>query len=153
MWEEPCNSYDENAEVAQKVIQPIMLDQCIANPALAKKAVIDGLVAAVCIKPAFLGGLMAAREIRDLCADNQTKMRIDGPWCGDIATAAILHLAIGAPSNLLIAGCDLREPLVLKPCLQGVTAVGTTRIAPPTGLGLGVEANDDRLGEPLAKYE
>jgi hypothetical protein len=50
------------------------------------------------------------------------KMRIDGPWCGDIATAAILHLALGAPPDLLIAGCDLREPLVRERDLKGVVS-------------------------------
>ena len=130
-----------------------MLDQCVGNAALAKRAIAEGLADSICIKPAFLGGLTTARDIRDLCADKKMKMRIDGPWCGDIATAANLHLAVGAPPELLVAGCDLREPLVIEPCLGGVKRSGSARIAPPEGLGLGVEASVTMLGDPEAVYQ
>jgi L-alanine-DL-glutamate epimerase-like enolase superfamily enzyme len=148
VWEEPCTSYAENAELAQKVTQPIMLDQCVGDINQVKTAITDGFADSVCIKPAFLGGLKPAREIRDLCIRNQVKMRIDGPWCGDIATAANLHLAVGAPPELLVAGCDLREPLLIEPCLYGVTVVDKARIAPPTGPGLGIDISDDNFDNP-----
>ena len=112
VWEEACSTYDENTEVARRTGQPVMVDQCVKEAGRARKAVDDQLVSSLCIKPAFLGGLTVARNIRDYCVTKGMKMRIDGPWCGDIATAAILHLALGAPPDLLIAGCDLREPLV-----------------------------------------
>lgn len=149
VWEEPCTSYAENAELAQKVTQPIMLDQCIGDINQAKTAIMDGFADSVCIKPAFLGGLKPARGIRDLCVHERVKMRIDGPWCGDIATAANLHLAVGAPPELLVAGCDLREPLLIEPCLDGVTVVDKARIAPPTGPGLGIDISDDKFSSPV----
>jgi L-alanine-DL-glutamate epimerase-like enolase superfamily enzyme len=149
VWEEPCTSYAENAELAQKVTQPILLDQCVGEINQAKKAITDGFADSVCIKPAFLGGLKPAREIRDLCARKRVKMRIDGPWCGDIATAANLHLAIGAPPELLIAGCDLREPLLIESCLNGVTVVDKARIAPPTGPGLGINISNGKFNKPV----
>jgi len=152
VWEEACSTYDENTEVARRTGQPVMVDQCVKEAGLARKAVDDQLVSSLCIKPAFLGGLTVARDIRDYCVSSGMKMRIDGPWCGDIATAAILHLAVGAPPDLLIAGCDLREPLVRKRDLKGVVSLGKSRIAPPSGVGLGITLPDDVLGDPDATY-
>ena len=152
VWEEACSTYDENTEVARRTGQPVMVDQCVKEASLARKAVDDQLVSSLCIKPAFLGGLTVARDIRDYCVSSGMKMRIDGPWCGDIATAAILHLAVGALPDLLIAGCDLREPLVRERDLKGVVSLGKSRIAPPSGVGLGITLPDDALGDPDATY-
>jgi L-alanine-DL-glutamate epimerase-like enolase superfamily enzyme len=152
MWEEPCPTYDENLEIAQRCQRPVMVDQCVGDPATARRAIADKAAAAICIKPAFIGGLTPAREFRDLAAAAGMKMRIDGPWCGDIAIAAILHLAVGAPPELLISSCDLREPLVLTPCLGGVRDAGGTRIAPPEGPGLGITLITDQLGPPETTY-
>lgn len=153
IWEEPCDNYDDNVQVARLSGRPVMFDQCIADADLARRAVTEGVAGAVCIKPGFLGGLLVARDIRDRCAKASLKMRIDGPWCGDIASAAALHLAMGAPPHLLIAGCDLREPLVIEPDLRGVVYAGDTRIAPPRGIGLGINLGERTLGEPVAVYD
>jgi len=140
-WEEPCKTYDENISVAQHTRTPVMVDQCTASADIAPRAIEDGIAAAICIKPAFLGGLSVAREIRDLAAEKGMRIRIDGPWCGDIATAAILHLALGAPPDLLVCGCDLREPLALGteeyPDLDGAVNLGGDRIGPPEGFAEG----------------
>ena len=152
VWEEACSTYDENTEVARRTGQPVMVDQCVKEASLARKAVDDQLVSSLCIKPAFLGGLTVARNIRDYCVSNDMKMRIDGPWCGDIATAAILHLALGAPPDLLIAGCDLREPLVQEQDLKGVIRFDGCRIGPPSGPGLGITLPDNVMGDPDAIF-
>lgn len=156
VWEEPTGDYDSNAIIARKVAADggatIMVDQCVADPATARRAIVDGVVGSLCIKPAFCGGLSAGRSIRDAAAEAGLAMRIDGPWCGDIATAAILHLAVGAPPDLLIAGCDLREPLVLTPDFGGAVAVAGGRVAPPRGAGLGIADIAPRLGPPAARY-
>jgi L-alanine-DL-glutamate epimerase-like enolase superfamily enzyme len=150
--EEACSTYDENAEVARRTGQPVMVDQCVKEAGLARKAVDDQLVSSLCIKPAFLGGLTVARDIRDYCVSSGMKMRIDGPWCGDIATAAILHLAVGALPDLLIAGCDLREPLVRELDLKGVIKFDGCCVGPPPGPGLGISLTDNVMGDPDAIF-
>ncbi len=150
VWEEPCNTYEANAEVMRRSGTALMVDQCAASPEIVAQVIADGLAHSLCIKPAFLGGLSVAQQIRDDCVAADMKMRIDGPWCGDIATAAILHLALGAPEDLLIASCDLREPLVIEPDLRGVTTRSDTRVAPPAGIGISLPGN--ALGAPGAVY-
>ncbi len=152
VWEEPCSRYEDNVEVMRRSGTPVMVDQSVSDAATALKAAEDGLAHSVCIKPAFLGGLTVARKVRDAAAAAGMKMRIDGPWCGDIATAANLHLAVGAPPELLISGCDLREPLALEPCLAGIQNLPDTRIAPIDAPGLGVSAPAGALGTPEACY-
>jgi L-alanine-DL-glutamate epimerase-like enolase superfamily enzyme len=114
IWEEPCLSLDENSTVAARSKKPVMFDQCLDSWETFKTVTEQKLAHSVCIKPALLGGLDPARRARDICIDAKMPMRIDGPWCGHIATASCLHLAVGTPSDLLIAGCDLRQPLELN---------------------------------------
>ena len=75
-------------------------------------------------------------------------MRVDGPWCGDIAAAAIVHLALTAPPELLVSSADLREPLALSPALGGVEHVAPGQIAPPAGAGLGILLDPTALDSP-----
>ncbi len=113
VWEEPCKTIEENTRVAAQCKKPVMFDQCLSDLPTISKVATEGIAHSVCIKPPFLGGLEVAKTARDLCIEAGMPMRIDGPWCGHIATAANLHLACGVPEALLIAGCDLRQPLIL----------------------------------------
>lgn len=151
IWEEPCDSYEENVELAELGGRPVMVDQCVAVEHLAMQAAEEGIAEAICIKPAFLGGIIVAKRIRDKCGETGVKMRIDGPWCGDIANAAILHLAVGAEPELLISSCDLREPFIIKPDLGGVLH-RNGRLAPPDGPGLGVQLDREGLGNPVKMF-
>ncbi|NNE24010.1 MAG: mandelate racemase/muconate lactonizing enzyme family protein [Rhizobiales bacterium] len=152
VWEEPCRQYDDNAKVARTIAEPVMVDQCVGDLVTATRAADEAVAHSLCIKPAFLGGLNPGRQIRDLCAARNMQLRIDGPWCGDIATAAILHLALGAPTGLLIAGADLREPLTIEPGLNGICELPDGRVAPQPGPGLGINIGNNTLGPPEAVY-
>jgi L-alanine-DL-glutamate epimerase-like enolase superfamily enzyme len=120
IWEEPCATYEDIAEVAARTGRPVMADQCVGHLPVAMKAISEGIVSSICTKPPLLGGLTIGRHVMDACVSSGMQMRIDGPFCGDIASAANLHLAVCAPPELLIAGCDLREPLAINSDLQGV---------------------------------
>ena len=95
-----------------------------------------------------------ARDLLDRCAKKGTRVRIDGPWCGDLGAAAVLHLAAGVEPELLIASCDLREPLDYRVGLNGVVELANGQIVPPQGAGLGLnnESLDKILGLPEATY-
>ena len=152
IWEEPCSVYEENTEVADLTGKAVMVDQCVGEVVLAKRAAVDGVVSSLTIKPAYLGGLSVAHDVRNYCVSLGMKMRIDGPWCGDIAAAAILHLAVGVPAELLIASCDLREPLDRRVDLRGVIQLGDNLISPPRGSGLGIDPLDSVMGDPEVTY-
>ena len=146
IWEEPCRSVEANTRVAIDSDRPLMFDQCLADLDTLLRVVEDGIAHSVCIKPAFLGGLAPAREARDRCIEAGMPMRIDGPWCGHVASAAILHLAVGVPGPLLIAGCDLRQPLRIDDDWGGIRHLPGKRIAPGDGPGHGAVPPRFRAG-------
>jgi L-alanine-DL-glutamate epimerase-like enolase superfamily enzyme len=138
LWEEPCASYAENRELVDKTGARVLFDQCLKSLKDYAQACSEGAMAGACIKPMSLGGLSIAQAAREMCADSGVSVRIDGLWCGPIATASILHLAVGVPADLLIAGCDLREPLELEDDWGGIVSSGEGRIAPIQTPGHGV---------------
>ena len=148
IWEEPCAMYEDNVRVAEQTQKKVMVDQCIGDLGMARRAIDENVAHSICIKSVHLGGLTTARQVRDAAIASKTPMRIDGPWCGDIASAAILHLAVGTPEDQLIAGCDLREPLTLPLDLKGVRHISSGEIAPPHGEGIGITLGDEEFGTP-----
>ena len=91
--------------------------------------------------------MSATRRARDLCLQLGAKMCIEDTWGGDIATAAVLHLgAATAPARVLNV-CDLSH--YVGPRLAPDAPVREKgRIAPPSGVGLGVTPDLDLLGAP-----
>lgn len=135
MWEEPCESYEDNVELARTIKAPVMFDQCLDDLGTYARAIADRAAAALVIKPALIGGMDVARVARDMCAAANIRIRIDGPWCGQIGAAAALHLGIGAPPELLIAGCDLTQPMTTGRTMLRYPVPG--RIGAASGSGLG----------------
>ncbi len=138
MWEEPCYTYEENRDLADATGARLLFDQCLKSLSHITRACGDAVMTAACIKPDMLGGLGVAQVARDVCTASGIAVRVDGLWCGSVATSAILHLAVGTPPDLLIAGCDLREPLVLDEDWGGIRRTPGDRIAPADGPGHGV---------------
>tara|TARA_Y100001960_G_scaffold243724_1_gene258006 strand:- start:371 stop:1480 length:1110 start_codon:yes stop_codon:yes gene_type:complete len=154
IWEEPCATYLENAEVEKITGQSIMVDQSVGDLAVAERAVCEGAVSAITVKPAYLGGLSTARYLLDRCVEKGVRVRVDGPWCGGIGAAAVLHLAAGVEQELLIASCDLQGPLDSPAMLRGAVELPDGKITPPPGPGLGLRNHslEDILGRPEAIY-
>ena len=139
VWEEPCFSFEDNRAVAEATGAPVMFDQCVKTWPRLVEVCAGGFAHSVAVKPAFLGGLRMAAAARDMCVETGVSVRIDGPWCADVATTAALHVAIGAPPERLIAGCDLRQPVVIEQDWGGIRHLPGQKIAPLDTPGLGVE--------------
>ena len=146
MWEDPCLSYEDNATLVRELGASIMFDMCMSSVEMFVRAIRDDVAAAVVIKPPFMGGLSAARTARDLSAAAGLKMRIDGPWSGPLAAVANLHLALGAPKELLLASADLTDPFEESYDMIRHPAPG--HVAPGPGPGLGVLPPDLFQGSP-----
>nr|WIE91266.1 mandelate racemase/muconate lactonizing enzyme family protein [Mesorhizobium sp. WSM4875] len=144
IWEEPCASFEDNRALAEATGAPILLDQCTSFPKMIE-ACTSRCFVGYTVKPVFMGGLTYARAARDMAVASDLKVRIDGAWCGGVAVAAILQLAVGTPERSLLAGNDMREFLLLAPDEDvvldrrgGVSKRGkSARIAPLAGPGLG----------------
>jgi len=125
LWEEPCKSLEANIAVARALSGHMIFDTCLTDLAAYIQVISAGAKYAV-IKPALLGGLAIARTARDLCIDRGLKIRIDGPWSGQVAACAALSLAVAVPPNQMIGSINLTQALetendrILKPSLGWV---------------------------------
>ena len=103
---------------------------------------------AINIKISKFGGLTLARQVRDLCVALGVAMTIEDTGGGDIATAAIVHLAHSTPERLRF-NCSDCNSYVSRDFAEGAPRrVGGT-IEATTGNGLGVSPDMRLLGEPL----
>lgn len=135
VWEDPCLSYADNAAFARATGAPVMLDMCLKSVPDFLQAIQDRVAASVALKPAFLGSLSTARTARDLCVAAGMPLRVDGPWCGPVAAAASLHLALGTPSDLLICAADLTDPFGFTSSMIRHPGPGQVAVGDAPGLG------------------
>ena len=82
----------------------IILDRLIPNESSASLnsfliAYKDNAMDIINLKISKLGGLTRSKQLRDLCVELKIPMTIEDSWGGDIATAAISHLAHSTPED------------------------------------------------------
>lgn len=154
MVEQPLHHEDlvEHARLQAQVTTAICLDESIRSAAHAAAALELGACRIVNIKQGRVGGVLAARAVHDVCAENGVPV-----WCG-----GMLETGIGRATNLALAALpgfrlpgdtsasrryfhdDITEPFELSS--DGTMAV-------PTGPGIGVEPRPDRLAACTRRVE
>ncbi len=148
--EQPCLLADNCAEVRRHSALPMILDEGIGGiPDLvhARERIGAG---GVNVKPSRLGGLTAARLLRDTATDLGMMVTIDDSWGGALTTAALSHLAISTRPDALLATTfftELTTPQIADAPRRGGDGRGTASTEP--GLGCSVDA--ERLGEPILR--
>ncbi len=145
MLEQPCETLEACATVKSATGLPMKLDESVHDIESLIKASTYGCMDAVAIKLSKMGGLSVARKARDLCTHFGTMMCIEDTWGSDIATAAALHLGISTHPSRLLNVCDLSHYVMPHVALDPTTR-RQGRIAPPQGVGLGIEPDTGLLG-------
>ncbi len=97
------------------------------------------------LKISKLGGLTKTRQARDLCVSLGIAMTLEDSWGGDIATAAIAHLAHSTPTDYLFTTTDFNSYVTVSTA-HGAPVRTNGRMAASTAPGLGIEAKLDVLG-------
>ncbi len=146
--EQPCASYEECLAVREHTAKPFILDEVIDNISMVVRAVSDRAMDIVNLKISKVGGLTKARQIRDLCVSEGIALTIEDTWGGDIATAAIAHLAHSTPSNYLFSTTDFNS-YVTRSIAENAPMRDGGRMKAPAGSGLGVKPRMDVLGKPF----
>jgi o-succinylbenzoate synthase len=134
-----------HAELVRRISTPVCLDEAIRSLDHTRSALALRAADIINIKPARVGGYLAATAIHDLCFDEDIPV-----WCG-----GMLETGIGRAANLMLASLrgftlpgdisatkrywsrDITAPFDLE---QG-------QIAVPTGPGFGVEIDVDFVDE------
>jgi L-alanine-DL-glutamate epimerase-like enolase superfamily enzyme len=110
----------------------------------------DGAMDVVNLKISKFGGLTKIRQARDLCVSLGIAMTIEDTWGGDIATAAIAHLAHSTPPELLFSSTDFNSYVTLSTA-EGAPQRINGRLSASTSPGLGISVRREVLGKPLVE--
>jgi len=144
--EQPCATYEENLSVRRRTALPFVLDETIDGLSALLRAASDGAMDVVNLKISKLGGLTRTRQARDLCVALGIAMTIEDTWGGDVATAAIAHLAHSTPTELLFTATDFNSYVTVSTA-EGAPRRQGGRMAAPTVPGLGVTPREQFLRE------
>jgi O-succinylbenzoate synthase len=146
MVEQPLHHEDllDHAKLQSRISTAICLDESIRSAAAAAAAIELGACRIVNIKQGRVGGVLEARRVHDVCAEQDVPV-----WCGGMLETGIgraTNLALSAMPNFTLPGDtsasrryfekDLMPPFELD-------RDGTMRV--PSGPGIGVEPDADRL--------
>ena len=146
--EQPCPTLEECLYVRRLTRLPMVLDEVISDVSTLLRAHQAGAMDAINLKISKVGGLTRARQLRDLCETLGLSLTIEDTWGGDIATAAVSHLAASTSRRGLFSVSfinDFVNEHVAGYRPRSVESVG----AAPDGEGLGIEVDVDLLGAPV----
>ena len=101
------------------------------------------------LKISRMGGLTKSRVIRDVCMQLGIIMTIEDTWGGEIADAAIAHLAHSTPRNFHFQSSAFHE-YATHPIASGGPVIKDGFMTMSSAPGLGVEPDWDLLGDPIA---
>ena len=147
--EQPCLSYEECLAVRRQCAHPFILDECMDGLPVLLQGWRDGAMDLINLKINRFGGLTRSRLIRDLCVQLGIAMTIEDSWGGEIATAAIAHLAQSTPAEFHFQSSAFHDyhPVCLA---DGAPRVEGGVMYASDAPGLGVTPDMAVLGEPVA---
>lgn len=143
--EQPCLTYEECLAVRRRCDHPFVLDENIDGIDVLMRAMADLAMDVVNLKISKLGGLTRTKQVRDLCVSTGIAMTLEDSWGGDVATAAIAHLAHSTPEEFRFTSTDFNSYVTLS------TADGAPQrehgfMSASDDPGLGVRPKPDVLG-------
>jgi L-alanine-DL-glutamate epimerase-like enolase superfamily enzyme len=151
LLEQPCATYEECRAVHRKILQPMVLDECIDSLKSLLRVITDRSAEAVNIKISKVGGLTKARKIRDLCADAGILVCLQDTGGSDIVKAAIAHLAHSTPDTIRHSMWDCKDAIEIVTA-RGVGEIIDGKLSAPIKPGLGISIDKSVIGEPVAVY-
>lgn len=146
--EQPCLTYEECLAVRRQCAHPFVLDETIDELGVLLRARADLAMDVVNLKISKLGGLTKIRQARDLCVSMGIGMTLEDSWGGDIATAAIAHLAQSTPPEFLFSTTDFNSYVTVSTAM-GAPQRKDGRMSASRAPGLGIQPREEVLGEPV----
>lgn len=143
--EQPCSSYEECLAVRRNTDHPFVLDESVDSVAALLRGEADGAMDVVNLKISKLGGLTRAAQARDLCVSMGVAMTLEDSWGGDIATAAIAHLAHSTPEAMRFTSTDFNSYVTVS-IADGAPQRENGFMQAPAGPGLDVSPKAEVLG-------
>lgn len=149
--EQPCDTIEEMASLRGRLTHPVSLDENTEDVGAVLRAIADGIADGFAFKVTRLGGPTRAALARDLCALRSVPHTVDDAWGGDVIAAACVHVAATVEPRLLEGTWIAHDWIDGHDDPEHPVVVSDGHIAVPTGPGLGVRPDRDRL-ELVATY-
>src|SRR4029079_18500448 len=146
--EQPCLTYEECLAVRRQCPHPFVLDENIDDLAILLRAKADLAMDVVNLKISKLGGLTKIKQARGLCVSLGIAMRFEDSWGGDMASAAIRHLAHSTPPEFLFTTTDFNSYVTVSTA-EGAPRRVNGRMAASKSPGLGIRPKMDVLGKAV----
>jgi cis-L-3-hydroxyproline dehydratase len=143
--EQPCASYEACLTVRRRTAKPFILDEVMDGLDMVVRGHADGAMDAINLKIGKVGGLTRARLIRDFCVVMGIAVTVEDSWGGDVATAAIAHLAHSTPPEFLFSATDFNSYVTVS-VAPDAPRREAGRLSAPTAPGLGVTPRAEALG-------
>ncbi len=150
--EQPCLTYEECLSVRRHTDHPFVLDENIDGLDVLLRAKQELAMDVVNLKISKLGGLTKIKQARDLCVSMGIAMTLEDSWGGDIATAAIAHLAHSTPTEFLFTTTDFNSYVTVSTA-DGAPRRIEGRMAASKLPGLGIQPRMQVLGTPVVIIE
>jgi L-alanine-DL-glutamate epimerase-like enolase superfamily enzyme len=147
-FEQPCPTFEECLSVRRRTSLPFVLDEVVTDTGSFLRAWREQAMDAVNLKVSKVGGLTRARQLRELAEALGVALTIEDTWGGDLVTAAVAHLAASTRPEALFTVSfmnDWTNEHVAGHRPRSERGRGSAPAAP----GLGVEVDEELLGEPL----
>ena len=150
--EQPCLTLAECMHVRRASALPMIYDEIVTDASSLVAAVREGGAGGVNLKVGKLGGLTPARFARDLAVSLGATVTIEDTWGGDVATAAVSHLAASTPPAALFSVSFLNDAVREHIAGHVPASAGGTGTA-PSAPGLGITVDVEALGPPLLQVD
>jgi L-alanine-DL-glutamate epimerase-like enolase superfamily enzyme len=127
--------------------RPMVLDESITSVADAVDAALAG-IDGITIKIARVGGVTAARTIRDTAVALGMSVTVEDTGGADIDTAAMAHLSISTPAAQRAHTVDFHHWVTVSNG-TGLPSTDGGLLRPPTGPGLGIDVDPTGFDPPI----
>lgn len=149
--EQPCREHDANVIVGRKTTRPLIVDESVLGVADLFRSRDEVGAGSVNIKLSRVGGLTAARRMRDTAIAIGMSVCLEDSWGGDVTTAAVSHFASSTPPRSLLTTSfynDWTNEHVAGYLPRSADGMGSA----PTTPGLGIRVDRSLIGQPLAVF-
>jgi glucarate dehydratase len=144
--EDPTGGFDGMAAVAKTATMPLATNMCVTSFDTIRPAVERDAVQVILADHHYWGGLHRTRHLASVCEAFGIGLSMHSNSHLGISLAAMTHAAAASPH--LTYACDTHYPWKTQDVVaDGVLSFVDGSVAVPTGPGLGVSLDHDRLGE------
>ncbi|MFD1211770.1 mandelate racemase/muconate lactonizing enzyme family protein [Arthrobacter sp. GCM10027362] len=149
--EAPCATWRETLSLRKRFPYPVFLDELVVQEEDVAFAAAHDAADGIGLKISKFGGLTPGRRVRDIARAAGLTVSVQDTVGSTIAFAAIAQLGAAVPERMLRCILNSEDMVTLKTARFDVLREAGG-ILLPDAPGLGIEVNEDVLGEPVAVW-